>query len=68
MTCDCNRLRLAPAVDEGDVSQNPAGIRMKIQGHIIPAAMIIKYFLVVINTISRQESHRQMSLDEIHLN
>lgn len=68
MTCDCRGLRLTPTGDMGDFPQNSSGSRIKPRDRITPAAVIMKYCVAVINTISRQESHGQTSLNQIHLN
>lgn len=68
MTCNCHGLMLTPTRDKGDFPQNSSGSRIKPQDHIIPAAVIMKYCVAVINTASRRESHGQTSLNQIHLN
>lgn len=53
MICNCNGLKLAPAIDKSDFPQNSVGSRIKPQDHIVPAVMIRKYRVIVTNTIAR---------------
>lgn len=74
LSCNCDGLKLAPAIDKGDIPQNSGGSRIKPQDHINPAVAIRKYCVIVINTIAKQESCCHIStwgkesLNKIHLN